>query len=92
MLSYTLSYKLSSMKNPTVNTDIEQFVIEKVKEFRGKLGISQLDLAFRLGVSSGFIGKVESPRYSTKYSLNQINRLAKIFNCSPKDFLPENYL
>lgn len=80
------------MKKPTVNTDIEQFVIEKVKQFRLKLGISQAELAFRIDVSPGFVGKVESHRYSTKYSLNQINKLAGIFNCSPRDFFPETKL
>ena len=81
------------MENPTcLKTNIEQFVIEKVKEFRNKTRISQSDLAFQLGVSSGFIGKVESHKSVSKYNLNHLNRLAEIFSCSPKDFLPENFL
>jgi transcriptional regulator with XRE-family HTH domain len=77
------------MEKPTNKTDIEQFVIEKVKQFRIKFGFSQAELAFRLGVSHSFIGNVESPNYPTKYNLNHLNKFAEIFNCSPKDFLPE---
>jgi transcriptional regulator with XRE-family HTH domain len=80
------------MNNPNNLSDIEQFVIAKVREFRMNLNISQAELAFRLDVSRGFIGKIESHKYPTKYSLKQLNRLAKVFNCSPKDFLPETPL
>lgn len=80
------------MEKSSNKTNIEQFVVEKVKEFRLRLDISQAELAFRLGVSPGFIGKAESPKNTTKYSLNQLNKLAEIFNCSPKDFLPETNL
>ena len=71
-----------------MTTEIEQFVIEKVKQKRIEMNFSQADLAHRLNVSNGFIGKVESPKYLAKYNLNHINTLAKIFNCSPADFLP----
>lgn len=77
------------MENWEKTTDIEEFVIEKVREHRLKLGISQAELAFRIDVSYGFIGKIESRKFSSKYNLNHINKLAKVFNCSPKDFLPE---
>lgn len=73
-----------------IKTEIENFVIDKVKEYRISLKMSQSDLAFKLNVSPGFIGKVESRKSPTKYNLNHINLLAEIFNCSPKDFLPEN--
>lgn len=71
------------------NKDIEIFVIDRVREFRVKAGFSQSDLAYELGVSYGFIGKIESQNFRSKYNLNHINKLAEIFNCSPKDFLPE---
>lgn len=73
------------------NTKIEQHVIEIVKRKRAEFNMSQMDLAIALNVSNGFIGKLESPKYSTKYNLNHINKLSQIFNCSPKDFLPDNY-
>jgi transcriptional regulator with XRE-family HTH domain len=73
-------------------TKIELYVIETVRELRTKDNISQADLAYRLGVSSGFIGKVESIHSPSKYNLNHINKLSIIFNCSPQYFLPKNNL
>lgn len=71
---------------------IEIFVIERVKEKRIEKGYSQLRLAIELEVSGGFIGMVESNRYMHKYSLSQLNRIAQLFECSPRDFLPEKPL
>ena len=73
-------------------TEIEKFVINKVREFRIERKISQADLSNRIGVSSGFIGKVESLKYGTKYNLNHINSISKVFEISPKDLLPKEYL
>ncbi len=77
------------MKKPEIS-HIEQFVINKVKEKRIKLDLTQADLADELKMSKGFIGNVESPKYRAKYSLEHLNKLAKIFKCSPKDFLPKD--
>lgn len=71
---------------------IEIYVISKVKELRVQSGYSQASLADKLGVSSGFIGKVESIKYDAKYNLNHINKIAKHFKISPKDLIPANYL
>ena len=75
-----------------MKTDIDIFVINKVKERRIELNLSQVDIASELGMSVGFIGKVESGRYPTHYNLKHLNELAKILNCSPQDFLPEKPL
>jgi transcriptional regulator with XRE-family HTH domain len=69
-------------------TNIELFVISKAKEKREQAGLSQAELAFKLEVSLGFIGQVESPSHPSKYNLNHINKLAEIFNCSPQELLP----
>lgn len=71
---------------------IELYVIEKVKEMRISKGISQANLARLLDVSEGFIGNIENPSYRDKYNIRHLNQLAKIFKCSPKDFLPEKAL
>ena len=68
---------------------IEQNVVDIVREKRIAKGWSQKDLAYEIDLSIGFIGDVESPRYRAKYNLNHINTLAKVFECSPKDFLPD---
>ncbi len=54
--------------------------------------MTQAELAFKLDMSYGFIGNVESSKYRAKYNLNHLNELAKIFNCSVKDFLPDKPL
>ena len=73
-------------------TPIEQYVIDIIKDKRLAKGWSQKELSYRLDVSLGFIGNVENPKYRAKYNLNHINELAKVFECSPKDFLPEKPL
>lgn len=59
---------------------------------RKEQGISQAQLAFELDLATSFIGMVESGRYGKKYSVNQINEIAKALGCSPKDFLPQDPL
>lgn len=54
--------------------------------------LSQANFAYELGVSAGFIGKVESPIYPTHYNLKILNNIAKILECSPQDFMPQNPL
>lgn len=70
-------------------TEIEAFVINKVKERREALNITQTQLAVELDVSDGFIGQVESSRSRSKYNLNHLNKLALILKCSLKDFMPD---
>ena len=70
-------------------SDIETFVINKVKEKREQEKLSQSELAVKLDVSNGFIGQAESSNSPTKYNLNHLNKLAVIFNCSLKDFMPD---
>ncbi|MCX6294008.1 MAG: helix-turn-helix transcriptional regulator [Sphingobacteriales bacterium] len=71
---------------------IEQHVVNVVRAKRIEKGWSQKELAYQLDVSIGFIGDIENPKYRAKYNLNHINELAKIFECSPRDFLPEDAL
>ncbi|MCB9064099.1 MAG: helix-turn-helix transcriptional regulator [Chitinophagales bacterium] len=68
---------------------IDKYVIQKVKEKRLEAGYSQSRLANELEVSNGFIGMVESGKYSQKYSLAQISKIAKILKCSIWELVPE---
>lgn len=68
---------------------IEQHVIDTVRRMRMEKGYSQKDLAYMMDLSIGFIGDVESYKERAKYNLHHINKLAEIFECSPKDFLPD---
>lgn len=71
---------------------IEQFVIDKVRELRIKAGISQVNLSIEIGLSSKFVGNVESNKTPDKYNLNHLNKIADILNCSIKDFFPDHPL
>lgn len=75
-----------------MKSDIDLFVINKIKEKRLEKNLSQADLAFELGLSVGFIGKVESPRYAAHYNIKHLNQLARVLECSPQDFLPKKHL
>lgn len=71
---------------------IDQFIIDKVRELRIRKKISQATLAYELGFDSvAYIGAIESvnPIRSECYNSKQLNKIAKVLSCSPKDFWPE---
>lgn len=80
------------MSGNNLKSKIDWYIISRVKEMRAALGLEQDDLAIHLNVTNGFIGQIESPRHRAKYNIQHLNELAKLFNCSPRDFLPENPL
>lgn len=69
-------------------SQIDRYVAERIKERRLQKGLSQSELAFELNVQTSFIGMIESGRHGKKYNVAHINAIAKILECSPKDFLP----
>jgi transcriptional regulator with XRE-family HTH domain len=73
-------------------TRIEKYVIDRVKEKRNEHGLTQIVLSQKLNMSDSFVGHVETPRRRAKYNINHLNALAKIFKCSPRDFMPEKPL
>ena len=75
-----------------MKSKIDLYVINRVKEKRTEKNLSQADLAYELGMSVGFIGKVESENYASHYNIKHLNELARILNCSPQDFLPKKPL
>ncbi|MFB9840856.1 helix-turn-helix domain-containing protein [Mucilaginibacter ginsenosidivorans] len=75
-----------------MKSEIDNYVINKVRERRIELNMSQAALANELDVSLSFIGKAESGRYATHYNIKHLNLLAIILKCSPQDFLPKKPL
>ena len=71
---------------------IDWYIVTRVREMRMNAELGQEDIALHLEVSTGYIGHVESPNFKAKYTTAQINELAKLFKCSPKDFMPEKPL
>jgi transcriptional regulator with XRE-family HTH domain len=77
----------SRRKGPS---DIEQYIIDFVREFRLQKGMTQAALAVILNTSASFIGNVESLHHEAKYNINHLNLLALHFKISPKVFMPAN--
>ncbi|WP_343614937.1 helix-turn-helix transcriptional regulator [Flavobacterium sp.] len=74
---------------PEKLTKIELYIIAEVRKIREARGMSQMDLSLKLGKAVGFIGDIEAPSKKAKYNIKHLNEIAKIFDCSPKDFWPE---
>ena len=79
-------------KTMPVKTPADIYVIEAIRKERMAQKVSQAMLAYGIGVSKGFIGMAESPKYDTKYNVNHINEIARFLGCSPRDFMPEKPL
>jgi transcriptional regulator with XRE-family HTH domain len=77
------------MDNKNQKTPIDWYIVNKVREIRTLKNISQEDIALHLNLSTGFIGHIESPNFRAKYNTHHLNELAKLFACSPKDFMPD---
>ena len=71
---------------------IELNIVRKVKEQRKKRKMSQRYLADCLNVSQSFIRNIENENDDTAYNIDHLNEIAKIFDCSIRDFFPEKYL
>ena len=70
-------------------SNFELAIVENVKKIRQSHGKPQPYIAMILDVTDGYIGQIESLKSASMYSYDQLNKLAKEFNCSPKDFMPD---
>lgn len=73
----------------TPKTETEWAIVQMVTTKRKELGLSQGQFGDILGVSRGFIGQIEMAKYPSMYSFDHLNVLAKTFECSIRDFIPE---
>lgn len=88
-----MCFKYAFYFSCSVITEVDKYVISKVKMRRLELGISQSQLAFEIGYTSkSYIQKIESCKYDKKYNVSQLNEIARVLECSPRDFLPEQPL
>jgi DNA-binding Xre family transcriptional regulator len=71
---------------------IDRYAIAQVKAKRIEKGYSQMKLSYELDVSATFVGQVESRTRKERYTLDRLNEIAKILDCSPKDFMPDKAL
>jgi len=72
-----------------VTSEIEQYVIDRVRALRIEAGLGQEKLSVMMGLNSKFVGNVESPRTADKYNINHLNKIAEVIHCSIKDFFPD---
>lgn len=70
-------------------TSIELYIIDKVKEKRKALKISQRQLSTDLNLEMSYVGRVERSGDPSKYNLNHLNALATYFSCELWDFFPD---
>ena len=70
---------------------IDKYVIQKIRDKRIEKGLSQSQLAFELDMSTGFIASIESGKYDKKYNIQHLNEIARILDCSPRDFFAWGY-
>ena len=75
-----------------MKTEIELFVINKVKEYRIAAKLSKRKLSLELRLNHNNVARAESSKYDTKYNLNHLNELAKILGCSVADFMPTPFV
>jgi len=73
-------------------TKVDMYIIAKVKAMREKYEMTQNSLSQALNMADSFVSNVESLKRRDKYNVNHLNQLAKVFKCSPRDFLPEKPL
>ena len=71
-----------------MTTQLEQYVIDKARTLRVERGLLQIDIAYALGVTKGFVAAIESPNMRAKYNLEHLNKLAILFDCEFADFFP----
>lgn len=62
-------------------------IVLKVSFFRKKAGLTQEQLAERMGVATSFIGQIEAPNIVKAISLDTLFRIAKVLDVMPYKFL-----
>jgi transcriptional regulator with XRE-family HTH domain len=77
------------MAKKTKKSNFETAVVDNVRRERNKRNVTQPALALLLEVTDGYIGQIESHKSPSKYTLDQLNKIALDFGCSPKDFMPD---
>lgn len=75
-----------------MKSQIELYIVREILTRRKKHKYSQQYIADCLNVSRSFIKNIENLNDSTAYNIDHLNELAKVFECSPKDFWPTNPL
>jgi transcriptional regulator with XRE-family HTH domain len=71
-------------------SEMDYLLIIRVKELRQEKGISQVTLTQKMGLSEGFVGKVELFSERAKYNIRHLPLLARALSCKIADLFPRN--
>ena len=66
---------------------LRYLITKKVKEYREKAGISQMDLSRKLGKPDDFIQRLESNKLSKSLTIVLVEEIAIILNVSVQDMM-----
>ncbi|SDD70349.1 helix-turn-helix domain-containing protein [Pedobacter soli] len=69
-------------------SQLDYLLIVNIKRKRIEVGLSQVSLTQKMGLSEGFVGKVELFTERAKYSIRHIHLLASALNCTIQEILP----
>ena len=73
-----------------MRTELDQYIINQIRDKRMAIKMSQEELSEKLGFrSNSFVAAAESPRSTKKYNPVHINKAALIFNCPLWDLIPQ---
>ena len=73
-------------------TEIELYIIDKVRELRLANKVGQKKLSLELKPSVSYVGRAEKLYTSTKYNFNHLNEIARYFNVPYSYFFPATNL
>ncbi|MFB2118456.1 helix-turn-helix domain-containing protein [Parapedobacter sp. 2B3] len=73
-------------------TEVEWLIVQHVRTIRKAQKKTQRDIASYFNVSPGYIGQIETEDSASMYSYDNLNELARRFDCSMRDFMPKEPL
>jgi transcriptional regulator with XRE-family HTH domain len=71
-------------------SQLDWYIINRVKQLRKEKGISQSELSVRMGFSEKLVGSIENPTLKARYNISHLNLLAKALDCSIHELLPSS--
>ena len=63
--------------------NIYEQISRNIKKYRNEIGITQADLAEKVGVSHEFIRRIESPKGKKSFSIDTIWKISIALNIDP---------
>lgn len=65
-----------------MKTEYQLSIVNRLRDLRQKHNLSQAQVATSIGISTGQMGNIETPKASHKYTIGQIYTLCNEFNIS----------